>query len=110
MIVVNAPDGSTVTFADGTSESTINQVMEQHFAPQAENSLAGSAKAAGAGLAEGQLGHLADVGFIFCHPVTPGYAGVQIAVFNVAADFLGSQQANLQFGVIDRRTIGALGS
>lgn len=55
MITINAPDGSTVNFPDGTSEGTINQVMTEKFAPKAENSLAGSAKALGVGVGEGAI-------------------------------------------------------
>tara|TARA_R110000868_G_scaffold162002_2_gene392981 strand:+ start:853 stop:2382 length:1530 start_codon:yes stop_codon:yes gene_type:complete len=56
MIVVTAPDGSAVNFPDGTSHSTINDVMMKQFAPEAENSISGSAKSLGVGLAEGTIG------------------------------------------------------
>jgi len=55
MIVVTAPDGSAVNFPDGTSEGVINQAMTEKFSPEPENSLAGSAKAIGSGLAEGAV-------------------------------------------------------
>ncbi len=57
-ITVNAPDGSSVTFPDGTSEGTINRVMSENFAPKAQDSLAGSAKAVASGAGEGVIGLL----------------------------------------------------
>lgn len=55
MIEVTAPDGSVVTFPDGTAHSTINEVMTQKFAPPAEDSIAGSAKQLGVGAAKGAI-------------------------------------------------------
>ncbi len=65
MIKVTAPDGSEVSFPDGTSEGQINDIMSKAFAPpQAGNSFEGSAKAIGSGLvagAEKLLGAPADI-------------------------------------------------
>ena len=47
-----------------------------------------------------------DFGPVFLDPVKPGDPGVQDAELHIPADFLGTDQARINFGVIHIREIG----
>ena len=48
-----------------------------------------------------------NVGAVFLNPVMAGDAAIQIAVFDVSADFLRPNEPYLQLLIIHRRRIGA---
>ena len=65
---------------------------------------------AGGGFAERQFDDLVDVGGILGHPVAAGETRVQIPMLDIAADFLGAEQAKPELRVVDGRPVGPLGS
>ena len=59
------------------------------------------------GFAVRELHDLADVGGVFLHPIVAGDAAIEVAVLNVAADFLRAEETDAEFGIVHGRTVGA---
>src|SRR5262245_40556579 len=114
MIRVTAPDGSEISFPDGTSEGQINDVMSKAFAPQTENSIEGSAKAIGSGLvtgAEKLLGSPADIiSAITGKPNNLGYEDIKKNVEKMGVSHYDPKTGLEKFlGGVSEFGIGALG-
>ena len=59
------------------------------------------------GFAEKEFADFVDVGGVFADPIEASDAAVEEAVFDVAADFLGANEADFHFVVVDVWDVGA---
>ena len=57
--------------------------------------------------AEQKLTHLVDLGIVFLNPIVAGNPAIQIAVLDVAADFLRANQADFHLLVVHVRNVRA---
>jgi len=63
----------------------------------------------GACLGEREFADGFDVGAVLDDPVVPGEAAIEEALLDVAGNLLGTQEAELELRVIDRRPVGPAG-